>query len=107
MQRCLLPRGVGDDRLLLADNAEVVDLAEAERARGGGQPVDAHSPRGLVEIDVAGLLDRLMHVDAAAVALPAAEAMAGEDVSPGAGHVLAGRDDAGFEAGERRDHLEG
>ena len=61
----------------------------------------------LVEIDVAGLLDRLMHVDAAAVALPAAETMAREHIAAGARHVLVRRDDARFEAGESGHHLEG
>ena len=106
-QSLLLPGRVGNDGLLLAHQAEVVNLTEAERPRRGGETIDAEPICRLIEIDVARLLDRLMHVDAGTVSLPAAEAMATEHVGARARHVLVGRDDAGFKPGQSGHHLEG
>ena len=106
-QGCALPRGIGNNALLLSGEAKVMDLAQAELARGDGKAIDADAVRRLIEKRVAGLLDGIVHIDAATMSLPAAEAMAPEHIASGAAHGLTGRDDAGLEPSKRGDDFEG
>ena len=84
----------------------VMDLAKPELARRLGKAIDPDAIHRVVEIDVAGLLDRLVQIDRA-VALPAAEIVTPEGKTAGTGHALFGGDDAGLEPCERGHDLEG
>src|SRR5262245_63202024 len=95
-ERASLPFGVGDDALLLSGEPDVMDLAKPELPRHLGKAIDADAIHRVVEIDVAGLLDRLVQINRA-VSLPAAEIMAPEREAAGTGHVLLGGDEAGLE----------
>ena len=92
--------------MLLSGKPDVVDLAKPELARHLGKAIDADAIHRVVEIDVAGLLDRLVQSDRA-VALPAAEIVTAEEKTAGTGHALLRRDDAGLEPCERGHDLEG
>src|SRR5262249_16043968 len=73
-------RGIGHDPRLSPRQLAVVSLAKPERAPGDGELVDAHAMRRLVEIDVAGRLDRVVQDDRP-VRLPAVEEMVAEEVA--------------------------
>ena len=81
-ERFSLPLGVGDDAFLLSGKPDVVDLAKPELARHLGKAIDADAIHRVVEINVAGLLDRLVQSDRA-VALPAAEIVTAEEKTAG------------------------
>jgi hypothetical protein len=96
---------VGNKAGLLAGNAQVEDLAQAEMARRGGDPIGADAKSGLIEEDVAGLPDGVVHVQhpVRLVAVPDTAAP-GPCAVAGIGAV---RIDAMFQGGQGDHGLEG
>ena len=103
-ERATLVGRIGHQPLLLAWNADVEFLAQAERARDLGDPVRAERKRGLVEEDVTGRRDRALHV-LHAVMLVAVEGPS--EIPDSVAGVGALGIDAGFQCRQRHHRLEG
>src|SRR3546814_193403 len=102
-----LPIARWDDAAPLAVEVDADLFAKTELPGHGRDVVDAHLAGNLVEIDVAGVLKAVMHVDpAVAVPLPAVEARAAEGHIAWAEHPVVGPD-AGLQRRQRDHHLEG
>jgi len=101
------PTAARNDALLLAGNFKIVCFAEAEPLRDLLDRVDADTLGDVVEIDVAGMLDSIVHIHRpVTLFLPAMEDVIAEGIFAVAVHGPAWID-ARFESRDRRDGLEG
>ncbi len=103
-----LPVAVGDQPGAFAGYVEPERVAKTEAVSHRRDMIDAGAARGLVEIDVAGFLDRVVQMQRAVAALlPAMECRVAKLEIAGAGDRRIRGDRAAFERGQRDDRLEG